>query len=272
MNWKPLFDQIGLNGTRWQWRIMRWQRNIEGLLRGDAPAGSWSLSKLLIGVNVLLYALVVAQGIGGGLGLGTLFNPGGYLLIHGGAQYWPLVLSEGEWWRCLTYAYAHGGLIHLGFNMMVLYQIGPLIEREIGLLRFFSLYTLTALSATFAGFAWQVIYIKQWLPVVGASGSLFGLIGFAIVYYHRVGGPMAHQNRNIMLRWAAFAFVFGLIVGADNAGHLGGAVGGALFGLILPLGIRGRKKLRAAFNALGVTSILLTVVSLLLMIGGWIVR
>ncbi len=81
---------------------------------------------------------------------------------------------------------------------------------------------------------------------------------------------MAHNYRNFMLRWAAIAFVFGLLVGADNAGHLGGAIGGALFGLVLPIGIRGRKVMRPFFNALGATCILITIVSLLMMFFSWL--
>lgn len=154
--------------------------------------------------------------------------------------------------------------------MMVLYQIGPMVEEEIGTTRFIILYVLTALTATFAGFAWQVLYIKQWVPVVGASGSLFGLIGFAISYYHRVGGTMAHNYRNFMLRWAAIAFVFGLLIGADNAGHLGGAIGGVLFGLVLPVGVRGRQTLRPFFNVLGATCVIVTIGSLLMMVASWI--
>lgn len=269
MDWKTFFDKLGMNGTRWQWRMMKWQRNLRELLQGNTTPGDWSATKILIGINLLLYGLMVVQGISGGLGFNSLFRPGGYLLVHVGAQYWPLVLSEGEWWRCITYAFAHGGLIHLGFNMMVLYQIGPMVEEEIGTLRFIILYVLTALTATFAGFGWQVLYIKQWIPVVGASGSLFGLIGFAISYFHRVGGQMAHTYRNHMLKWAAIAFVFGLVVGADNAGHLGGAIGGALFGLVLPIGIRGRQVMRSFFNGLGAVCILITIASLLMMVASW---
>lgn len=112
------------------------------------------------------------------------------------------------------------GLIHLGFNMMVLFQVGPMLERELGLSRFFTLYTLTALTATGLGYFWHPN-----VTVIGASGSLFGLIGFSITYFHRMG-PSGKPVRDFMLKWAVFAFVFGFIVGADNAGHLGGGLGG----------------------------------------------
>ena len=95
------------------------------------------------------------------------------------------------------------------------------------------------------------------------------MIGFAIVYYHRVGGPAAHQLRNFMLRWAAFAFVFGLVVGADNAGHLGGALGGAALGAILPLGIRGRMTMKPLFNTLGGLCIAATAVSFVMLVLSW---
>jgi rhomboid protease GluP len=73
-----------------------------------------------------------------------------------------------------------------------------------------------------------------------------------------------------MLRWAAIAFVFGLLIGADNAGHLGGAIGGALFGLVLPVGVRGRQILRPFFNVLGAACVIVTIGSLLMMVASWI--
>ncbi len=239
MDWKPFFDALGMNGTRWQWRMMRLERNLTNLWHGRREYGDpgFSLPRLLIVVNVILFAWMVLRGMGAGMGLSPLFNPDFYLMIYAGAQYWPLVLAEGEWWRCLTYAFTHGGLIHLGFNMMVLYQVGPLLEHEIGRAPFLILYTLTALTATLAGYLWHPM-----VTVVGASGSLFGLIGFSVAYFHRLGDPLSIQRRDFMFKWAIFAFVFGLIVGADNAGHLGGAVGGALLGLLTPLTLSARRR------------------------------
>jgi rhomboid protease GluP len=69
-----------------------------------------------------------------------------------------------------------------------------------------------------------------------------------------------------MLQWACFAFIFGLLVGADNAGHFGGAVGGALLGLLLPPRGLFRPGLNRIWNALGLLCALATLLALLSMI------
>lgn len=260
MDWKAFFDRLGMNGTRWQWRMVRYERDLKALLRGEQVSTLPGPTQLLIGINITLFALMVLHGAGLGLGLQGVMRPPTQLLLAWGGQLWPMVFNYDQWWRCLTYAYTHGGILHLGFNMMVLYQVGPLLEGELGGVRFFVLYTLTALTATLADLIWH-----PGVPVVGASGSLFGLFGFAIVYYHRMGAP-GHTIRNFMLRWALFAFVFGLLVGADNAAHLGGAIGGAVLGLLLPLGIRGQRSSAGVFNLLGLACLIATLGSLALML------
>jgi len=265
VNCKPFFDKLGLNGTRWQWRLMRWEKNIAALRRGERlPGGDFSPARIILIVNLVWLSLMVLKGIIAGRGLQPLMSPRLDLLLDFGAQVWnPLVLYRGQWWRCLTYAYTHGGLMHLGFNMLVLYQVGPMIEREIGARRFIVLYTLTALTATLLGLLWH-----PYTPVVGASGSIFGLIGFAVAYFHRMG-PAGEGMRNFMFRWAAFAFIFGLLVGADNAGHLGGALGGAAFGLILPIGIRGRKASSGFFTVASLMCVIATIGALAMQALTW---
>jgi len=263
LNWKKFFDALGMNGTRWQWKIMNWERKLKQLRRGDFSGIGIEANRIILYLNLVLFSLMVIHGVLAGIGFGSLFSPPTPLLLAWGGQFWPAVLEHGQWWRCLTYAYTHGGLIHLGFNMVVLYQVGPLVERELGPGRFMVLYTFTALTATLAGLLWHAN-----APVVGASGSLFGLIGFSIVYFHRLGPP-GYQLRNFMLQWALFAFVFGLLVGADNAGHFGGAVGGALLSLLLPPQGLFRPHLNRLWNALGLLcagATLLAVLNLLYVI------
>ncbi|MBN1141193.1 MAG: rhomboid family intramembrane serine protease [Deltaproteobacteria bacterium] len=222
-----------------------------------------SLARLLIVINGILFAVMLGFGLRYGMGLKPFLNPSTPLLIHVGAQFWPLTLGRGELWRCVSYAFTHAGIIHLGFNLTVLYQVGTLVEGEIGRSRFLTLYTATALTATLAGLLWH-----PQTPVVGASGSLFGLIGFAAVFYHRLGIPAALQRRDVMLKWAAFAFLFGLMVGADNAGHLGGVLGGGLLALLFPL----RHRTTPFLNLLGYASGAVLVAGLLGLFGSWLLR
>jgi len=262
---KRFFDSLGMNGTRWQWRIMKWQRQWKQVKRGESVATSdFSISQVLLFVNLILFSVMVLRGMATGGGMSSLLSPNAELLVISGGQWWPLVIKNGEWWRCITYAYTHAGLIHIGFNMMVLYQVGPLLEREIGPSGFISLYTITALAATGLGYFWHPMTV-----VIGASGALFGMIGFSITYFHRIGGHQALAQRDFMIRWAIFAFIFGFLVGADNAAHLGGAVSGAVFGLVYPIALRTRRTLAPLTNTLAAVSLIATVASLVFLVLSW---
>ena len=272
MNWKEFFDSLGMNGTRWQWRIMRWEKRWRergftwkenkgqvtyrhkfcacGALmdRDEATcpqcgkrAPSWrvqvaqravglvvpsalAVSSTLLIVNSILFILLVLIA-----GAQALFSPPLPLL----AQMGGLVLSrlpQGQYGLLITYGYLHFGLIHFGFNMLVLSQVGPMLEQEIGKARFFTLYTLALIGGGLARFV-----VSGPIPtiVVGASGALFGLIGFGVAYAHSTGGHAAHELRNFFIRWAIYGFLFGFFVGADNVAHFGGFIVGAALGLLV---------------------------------------
>jgi rhomboid protease GluP len=67
----------------------------------------------------------------------------------------------------------------------------------------------------------------------GASGAIFGLIGFAIPYFRRLGSDRGRDVRSFMIRWALYAFFFGLLVRADNYAHAGGFVAGFVLGSLM---------------------------------------
>lgn len=208
---------------------------------------------------------MVLHGTLKGLGMSAILNPPPALLAHWGGQYWPWVLKHGEWWRCITYAFTHGGLIHLGFNMVVLYQVGPLLEAEIGWQRLLTVYLFTTVVATVAGLFWHPGTV-----VVGASGAIFGLIGFSVSFYHRIGGALGIQRRNFMFQWAVMAFIFGFMVGADNAAHLGGALSGALLGWFMPIGFRAQRNTDRLFKGLAYLGIAMTAVSIAFIPISWL--
>lgn len=272
MNWKAFFDSLGMNGTKWQWRIMRWERKWHSrketsrqrrgqvtyrhkfcscgalLDRNESTCPhcgkrvpSWraqvfrrvvglvvpsalAVSSTLLIANAVMYLLVVA--IAGGQAL--IAPPLNVLAQLGG-----LVLSrlpDGAYPLLITYGYLHFGLLHFGFNMLVLSQVGPMLEQEIGKARFFTLYTLALIGGGLTRF---IVSGPVPTVVVGASGALFGLIGFGVAYAHAIGGHSAHELRNFFFRWAVYGFLFGLLVGADNVAHLGGFIVGVAFGFLV---------------------------------------
>lgn len=219
-----------------------------------------SLVQILIYANLIMFTLMILHGTILGQGMQVILSPGTKHLYIWGAQYWPDAL-RGEIWRCLSYAYMHGGIIHLGFNMMVLYQIGPLIESEIGWQRFFVIYSATAIVATLAG-----LVMHPHTVVIGASGALFGIFGFAVSYFHRMGSSLGIQRRNFFVQWIVIALVFGFVVGADNAAHVGGLIGGAAFGWLIPTTIRGQRKTNTIYNGAAWLCVALTILSLIMVI------
>lgn len=132
----------------------------------------------------------------------------------------------------ITSCFLHGSILHLGFNLLVLWQVGPFLERTVGQARFLPLY----LGAGITGSAFSAIagrYFGAQLSI-GASGAICGLIGAILMLGARTQGwrgPLARQ----MAGWLAFLFVLGLaknlqggMVQIDNAAHIGGALGGVI--------------------------------------------
>ena len=128
------------------------------------------------------------------------------------------VLVEGRWWTVITAIYLHGGLLHIGFNMMWVRQLGPVVEELYSPMRLFVIFTVAGITGFIAS-----AYMGSGFTL-GASGSIFGLLAAAIVYGRRMGSSMFTQQ---FLKWAVILFIFGLVFpGVDNWAHGGGFVGG----------------------------------------------
>ena len=191
------------------------------------------LTKILIGVNVAVYLLMVATG-GGTLGSprGEVFEEGS--LIGVGIQGGELVgVSQGEWWRLLTSAFLHASLIHLGMNMLFLWWVAAPVEEAIGRWRFALIYFAGALG----GAAGALLFGKYELfgttlatPTVGASGALFGILGAALVFERQRHFVLGGAAMSIILINLVLSFA---IAGISVGGHLGGLVAGALAALAL---------------------------------------
>lgn len=172
-----------------------------------------------VALMVLFYLFtIVRQG-------GTaILNPS-YETLYAFGMLYPSLATAGEYWRWLSFGLLHAGLIHLGFNSLALVQVGPALESQLGSRRMLVLITVAQLGSAFA--------VQRYASgAVGASGWLFGLIGFGLVWFHRHGRI---EIRNFFVQWALYGFLFGYIFGFNNVAHAGGFVAGGALGLIADL-------------------------------------
>lgn len=183
------------------------------------------VTKALIAANVLVFLANLAQGASLGQNGGSLFFDGA--LIGRAFDGTELIgVGEGEWWRLLTSAFLHGGIIHLGMNMLMLWWIGAPMEQAIGRARFLALYVVSGL----AGSAGALLLTEQNQLTVGASGAIFGILGAALVF---------ERQRNYVLGGSALSIiVLNLVLtfavpNISIGGHIGGLIGGALGALAL---------------------------------------
>jgi rhomboid protease GluP len=132
----------------------------------------------------------------------------------------------GHWWTLLTAIYLHGGILHIFFNVMWIRSLGSHAEAELGPARFFVLYSL-------AGAGGFVLTNITGGASVGASGSIFGLLG-AMIAYHRRRGSSRDMLSQQYLMWAVALFAIGFTLpSVDNWAHLGGFATGYVMGLRL---------------------------------------
>lgn len=144
----------------------------------------------------------------------------------------PVLVREGEWWRLVTVAFLHGGLMHLGFNLYVLYQLGGFAERLLGPVRLVVVFCAAVLGGSIA----STLFLDPSHYSVGASGGLWGLLGAHAVLAFRPGAlpeglvPGARRAAiiNLLLNVAVSA-----MPNVDVYGHLGGGLTGAAL-MLLP--------------------------------------
>ena len=171
----------------------------------------------LIAVSVALFVPSLAAGGG--------FDSAGPDLVGRLALHGPDV-ADGEWWRLVTSGFLHFGLIHLGFNMVLLYQLGSMLEPALGPVRFAALYATALLTGSFGA-----LLLQPGARTAGASGAVFGLMAAAFLGMRRRGiDPMQSGIGGLLGINLLLTFV---IPGISIGGHLGGLAGGAAAAAVL---------------------------------------
>ena len=184
------------------------------------------VTRALVIINVGVFFLNLAQGASLGQNGGSLFQDGA---LVGRATFDGVHLvgvAEGEWYRMITAMFLHGSIVHLGFNMFMLYWIGTPMERAVGHLRFLLIYFVSGLC----GSAGALALTDQNALTVGASGAIFGILGAALVYERQRTFVLGGSALSIIVINLVLSFV---VPNISIGGHVGGLIGGAACGLAL---------------------------------------
>ena len=300
---KKICRLLGLNYVWWHWRWLNFKRRItdsfsagrspsrgssagRSICRCGALAGAGQRRCAVCGERLPSAAGRALRGILGSAGLGRapvtgvlataiildflaqaamggaegILRPGVIALLRSGALETQLV-AMGQWWRLLTCIFVHIGIIHLLFNLSALFSVSRFLEPEIGSSRFLALFLLTGIAGSASSYA-----LRGEVVMAGASGAIFGLIGFSVAFYRRQGGTAARSIQAFMLRWAAYGFLFGLMVRADNIAHAGGFGAGFLIGSIMEIRSDQRARLAPLWNALAAVLLGAALLSFVLLI------
>jgi membrane associated rhomboid family serine protease len=152
-----------------------------------------------------------------------------------------------EVWRLVSFQFLHASPIHLGFNMLGLWMFGSLVEQFLGAKRYAAFYLTSGIAGGLLFLVLNllghlglqlpgVLYDQSWIPLVGASAGVFGVI-MACAFIEPRAVVDLYGIIPIPMRVFAYGYValaaLNLLRGGTNAGgdaaHLGGAIAGYFF-------------------------------------------
>lgn len=218
----------------------------------------YPVTAALAAINVGVYVAMVVSS-------GSVLEFSGDVLVRWGGN-WGVLTLGGEYWRLLTAAFVHGGIIHIVLNMWCLLSFGQLSERLFGRWQTAVIYLLTGVGGSLLSIAFRHDRLS-----VGASGAIFGIAG-ALLSGVKFGNLSitAGQKRSIfssIVFFAIFSFSLGMRNNIDNMAHLGGFVTGLIVGL--PLAVPSSSKGKHTLIQAGT---LLATAGLLVVAGGQLVQ
>jgi rhomboid protease GluP len=227
---------------------------------GVIPVPS-SATSALVAVTIAVYGIswymtsVAASGSPGPAS--ALGGISGEVLFRLGAK--TSRIFAGQWWRLVTAIFLHANLIHIGFNLWCLFDLGPAVESLFSSAKFVVFYLVAGVVGYLLSLWWSPFGMS-----VGASGSILGLIGVLIgASFHH--GHLGREYRGQLFRWVIYIFIFGLFFATDNAAHLGGLASGALLGYVVPEGDEENRAGQNLWNTLAVLSVIIIAASFALM-------
>lgn len=197
--------------------VYRWQPRSSGFGGSLPPA----VLNLLI-ANVAVFTLQLVSGVVAQVRFDRLFGLVPYEVVH------HLFL-----WQLATYMFLHGGMLHIAFNMLALYMIGPPLEELWGTPKFLRFYFITGIGA---GICSTVVSPNSMIPTIGASGAIYGLLlAYGVLFPRQtllIWGIVPIEARYLVIILGVMAFWLSLAApgsGVANIAHLGGMLFGWLY-------------------------------------------
>lgn len=147
---------------------------------------------------------------------------------------------EGQFWRILTGAALHGGIMHIAFNSYALYVLGKLIETLSNRAHLVIIFLLSAIGGNIL----SLIFLPD-IASIGASGGIVGFLGYLTIYGYKRRKLLTNAFLKNMLFNIGFLAFIGISINfyartqesetlpmVDNFGHFGGLLVGLIYGLI----------------------------------------
>lgn len=216
------------------------QEFVAKLHRLPEAGSPWTtVTVVLIVANVLVF---IAMGLAGAGWLSVASMKPYFLYGANNAA----LTTDGQWWRLVSSNFIHFGLLHLALNMWALFQAGQLLEKLLGR----TLFTLVYFGGGLTGSLLTLFWHGDRAWSAGASGAVFGLYGAMIGYMLREKHTLPKTVYRPVIQSAAIFTIYNLgfglaIPGIDNASHIGGLIGGLLFGWLVavPVDLEPRQRL-----------------------------
>ena len=180
----------------------------------------------IIVMNLVVFVWIIASsgsGFSGGLTQGHVDLGLSKAILQGRTRYGDVPIPAHQWYRLITSGFIHFGVFHILMNMLLLFQLGNLLERALGGVRFGLLYAACLLAGSLG-----VLIIDGNGITGGASGAVFGLMAAAAVGLQRRGINVFSTGigTTLLINLVLTFSIRGISIG----GHLGGVVGGAICG------------------------------------------
>ena len=183
-------------------------------MRKDIPI----VSAVLVAINVIVFLICTFTG-------NLLYNMGRLDTVD--------VLVKREYARVIWYMFLHSNITHIFNNMVILFFLGAMIEKEVGHVRYLILYMFSGIGGGILSLIYKTLTF-DFSGTIGASGAVFGLDGALLALILFSGKRMANVTPTRVILMIAYSLYSGFTGGnVYNAAHIGGLITGFLIGIVI---------------------------------------